>query len=248
MQTGKLQGIKVKPLKEMFSGAKKSYGPFYDRFGKLNTGSEQDGDAVRAYERATGKKVDQSFWHKFRVLFTDEVKFIPYTDENRITINLLKAHPAFANGPEEMDDYTKEYMIIDEEAEAKKKVQSRELRKKAYALLDKLSQNDMYDFMYLYGVDVSDMSADMVKDKIFDRLEQDPNKFIRMFEDAQRKDRQFIEKAIAKKLLRRNGTAIYHGVESEQPMLLGNNLEQAIAFLKDPENQQFYINLKKELQ
>jgi hypothetical protein len=248
MQTGRLQGIKVKPLKEMFSGAKKSYGPFYDRYGKLNTGSEDDQEAIEAYQEATGKTVDQSFWHKYKIMFTDEEKFIPYTAENRIAINLLKSHPKFANGPEEMDDWTKEYMIIDEEAEARKKVQSRELRKTAYALLDKLSQNEMYDFMYLYGVDVSDMSADIVKDKLFDRLEQNPKKFIRMFEDAQRKDRQFIEKAIAKKLLRRNGSAIYHGVESDTPMLLGNNMEQAIAFLKDPENQQFYINLKKELQ
>lgn len=245
MSTSTSTYLVIRPLKAMYSGAKRVLAPFIDRYGVLQTGSSAED--IEKYEKATGNKVDQKFWHTFHITLNDQESRIEQSDANILTANLLKIHPAIAQDESQADDYYKEYLIVNELERASRNVKKREKISKAYARLESLSQAEQADILVLYGTVTDSLSPEMIKDKLYERIDSDPELFIRRANDEHITVKVLIEKLLQRGILRKNGPAIFYGEEDQNPVQLGANTEQAVDYLKNPKNQQQYINFRKLL-
>ena len=68
-------------------------------------------------------------------------------------------------------------------------------------------------------------------------IEKDPAKFIRIWVENPNKEINFvIEEALSKNILRKNRATYYFGTD-----VIGNGVEDVVAFLKDKKNQDIYL-------
>ena len=81
------------------------------------------------------------------------------------------------------------------------------------------------------------MSNELVEAKLTEQVETSPEKFMLKWVENPNKEINFvIEEAIAKNIIRKNRAQYYFGTD-----LIGNGLEDVIAYLKDKKNQEIKL-------
>jgi hypothetical protein len=134
--------------------------------------------------------------------------------------------------------------MINKEAEAEVANKANKIKRDAYRSMDKMTLEEMRKCLRLFGVKSDSLSNEMVEAKLAEHIEKDPSKFIRTWVENPNKEITFvIEEALAKNILRKNRASYYFGTD-----LIGNGIEDVIAYLKDKKNQDIYLSIKSELE
>ena len=221
-------------------------GPYWTRTDNIYTGlSEED---ARRLEKELGYeegKLNPSseFWTTFAVqlgkrdLILDTNK--PYDELKYL---FLKNHKRVADGMNALNP-SKDYLLINKDSEAEETNKRNKVKRDAYRELDKMSIEDMRKCLRLYGMKSDSMSNELVEAKLSEQIESAPDKFIMKWVNNPNKEMNWmIEEALSKNILRKNRAQYYFGTD-----LIGNGIEDVIAYLKDKKNQDILISIKNEL-
>lgn len=245
---------KVKPIKKQtwsgfirYKNTKDYLAPYYDSTGTIVTGlTPEDADRLG---KALKKDLSPSspFWLEYNLIFHDkEREFNESNPEGELAVKYMLAHKRVANSLEERNNWPyADYIIFNEEIEAKVKNEKISLKRKAVSLFNELSTQQMRDILKLYpGYTKTDsVSADVVESKLFELMEIDPNKFIGLVGDKNLDMKIKLKDLVGAKILRKNKTAYYYGDDN-----IGHDEESTITYLIDPQNQGLLIALEKELE
>jgi len=138
-----------------------------------------------------------------------------------------------ANGLNNIKPST-DYVMINRDSEAEEKNKFNKIKREAYKEMDKMSTEEMRKCLRLYGMKSDTMSNEVAESKLAELIEVDPSKFLMKWVNNADKEINFIiEEAIAKNIIRKNRAQYYFGTD-----LIGNGLEDVIAYLKSKSNQE----------
>jgi hypothetical protein len=162
--------------------------------------------------------------------------------EDELKYLFLKKHKRVADGLNNVTPST-DYVIINKDSEAKEANKLNKIKREAYREMDKMSIEDMRKCLRLYGIKSDTLSNEMVEAKLSEQIESAPDKFItRWVENPNREMNFIIETAISKNIIRRNRSQYYFGTD-----MIGNGLEDVIAYLNDKKNQDIRLAIQQEI-
>ena len=221
-------------------------GPYWTRSGNVYTGlTEED---ARRLEKALGKVEGElgpnsEFWTTFAVRIGAK-DLILNTDRpmDELQYLFLKNHKRVAVGLSNIDP-SKDYVMINSDAEAEQQNKANKTKREAYRELDKMSIEDMRKCLRLYGMKSDTMSNELVEAKLTEQIEKSPESFIIKWVNNPNKEINYlIEEAIAKNIIRRNRSQYFFGTD-----MIGNGLDDVIAYLKDKKNQDIRVSIMQEV-
>ena len=138
---------------------------------------------------------------------------------------------------------SKDYVLINKDAEAEQTNRINKAKREAYRELDKMSIEDMRKCLRLYGMKSDTMSNELVEAKLSEQVETSPEKFMLKWVNNPNKEINFvIEEAIAKNIIRKSRTQYFFGTD-----LIGNGIDDVIAFLQDKKNQDIKLAILNEI-
>lgn len=221
--------------------------PYMTRSGSIHTGLTEADE--RRLEKALGfdeGKLSRSsrYWDTFCVKLGDREMVlnteIPWDD---LRYTFLKEHRRVATSLADIKPST-DYVLINKEAEAQESNRANRVRRNAIKEFDKMSLEDMRKCLRLYGYKADTMSAELVESKLLSLVEGEPNKFFSKWVDNKTKGTEFvIQQAIAKNIMRKSRNVYYHGTD-----IVGSSLEDAVAYLDTPANQDLRLSIMSEIE
>lgn len=221
-------------------------GPYYTRTGGLYTGLSTA--EARRLEEALGKEQGElspssDFWVTFAVKIGKKDMILDTENPlDELQYLFLKNHKRVANGLANMSP-AKDYVIINKDAEAEQSNRINKVKREAYREFDKMSIDDMRKCLRLYGMKSDTMSNELVESKLAEQIENTPDKFLSKWVENPNKEINFvIEEAISKNIIRKNRTQYFFGTD-----LIGNGIEDVIAYLQDKKNQDIYRAILNEI-
>lgn len=221
-------------------------GPYYTRNGSLYTGlSTSD---ARRLEQALNKEQGElspnsDFWVTFAVKIGKRDLILDTENPlDELQYLFLKGHKRVADGLSNMSP-AKDYVIINKDAEAEQTNRVNKAKREAYREFDKMSIEDMRKCLRLYGMKSDTMSNELVEAKLAEQVETAPDKFMTKWVQNPNKEINFvIEEAISKNIIRKNRTQYFFGTD-----LIGNGIEDVIAYLQDKKNQDIKLAILNEI-
>ena len=139
---------------------------------------------------------------------------------------------------------SKDYVLINKDFEAEQANRINKIKREAYRALDKMSVEDMRKCLRLYGMKSDTMSNELVEAKLTEQIEKSPDTFMLKWVNNTNKEMNFIvEEAVAKNVIRKSRSQYYFGTD-----LIGNGIDDAIAYLKDKKNQDILLTIKQEIE
>lgn len=222
-------------------------GPMLTRSGNAHTGltKEDESRLEKALNFQEGQLAAYSqFWKTFAVKITNN-ELILNTDRpwDELQYLFLKNHKLVANGIADIKAGA-HYVLINKDADAKEANRASRRRREALREFDKLSLEDMRKALRIYGYKADTMSAELVESKLFELIEKDPEAFFMKWVNNKNKDTEFIIHAgIAKNILRKSRNVYYYGTD-----IIGNSIDDAIAYINDKNNQDLKMAIMNELE
>jgi len=198
-------------------------------------GTREEFEKELGYEPGTLKRgtltKPSNFWLNFFIRIGEgDEKFDMAIPENQLKVAFLKAQPQVADGVKNIRAKS-EYVLFTREEEAANSNKEKKVKRKAYSLFEKLTLEDMANILELTGIKASNLSRDVIEDKLSDYVEEYPNKFVAIVEDPTRKNKTFIRKCLDKGILEmEGGTVMFNEV------VLGYDINSAAAKLFDSNN------------
>lgn len=192
----------------------------------------------------------KSFWDTFSVTVPETGLTLNTSNPmDELKHKLLLADPLIANNKSELSlKPNVEYVISSDKDEAEIENVKRSIIGKAYSEFYKLSKNKIVDVLYMFGKDAGDLDPDIAESRLGSIVENSPQAFLNVISDSLFSDKVWFKKLIKAGIVKKHGT----GTGTSQPLyfndvMLGNSLEEAIAYVKSSENQNIYMGLKKAL-
>lgn len=221
--------------------------PYWTRSGQVYTGLK-DEDAKRL-EKAMGYEEghlgkNSSFWDTYAIKIGRK-DLILNTDkpEDELKYLFLLNHKRVANGLNRITPAT-DYVLINQDSEAKEANKRNQVKREAYRELDKMSIEDMRKCLRLYGIKSDTLSNEVVESKLNAQIEANPEQFMIKWVNNPNKELNFvIEEAVAKNVIRKNRAQYYFGTD-----LIGTGVDDVIAFLKDKKNQDIKLAIIREIE
>lgn len=221
-------------------------GPYWTRTGNIYTGlTEAD---ARRLEKALGYEEghlgpNSEFWTTFAVQLGKKDTILD-TDKpyDELKYLFLKNHKRVADGTNNMNP-SKDYLLLNKDTEAEESNKRNKTKREAYRELDKMSIEDMRKCLRVYGMKSDTMSNELVEAKLTEQIDAAPDRFMLIWVNNPNKEYRFIvEAALAKNIIRKNRSQYYYGTD-----LIGNGIDDAIAYLKEKKNQEILLAIKQEI-
>lgn len=221
--------------------------PYWTRSGNIYTGLTEADE--KRLEKALGFSEGQlarnsNYWSTFCVKLGDQ-EIVLDTDSpwDELRYLFLKGHKRVATSIADIKPAT-DYVLINKEAEAQETNRINRVRRNAIREFDKMSLEDMRKCLRLYGYKADTMSAELIEAKLLSLVESDPNKFFMKWVNNKTKNTEFvIQQAIAKNIMRKSRNVYYHGTD-----VMGHSLEDTIAYLDNPANQDLRLSIMSEIE
>lgn len=221
--------------------------PYWTRSGNIYTGLDEADE--KRLEKLLGFADGQlarnsNYWTVFCVkLGEQEIVLNTELPWDELRFLFLKGHKRVATSIADIKPAT-DYVLINKEAEAQETNRINRLRRNAIKEFDKMSLEDMRKCLRLYGYKADTMSAELVEAKLLSLVEADPNKFYLKWVNNKTKSTEFvIQQAIAKNIMRKSRNMYYHGTD-----VIGNSIDDAIAYLDNPSNQDLRLSIMSEIE
>ena len=219
---------------------------YMTRTGNIHTGLTKEDEG--RFEKALGYdegvlSQDSSFWDTFVIkLGKKELILNTNVPEDEMKYLFLKNHKRVADGFSNITPAT-DYVLINKDAEAEQTNRLNKIKRDAYRELDKLSIENMRQFLRISGIKSDTMSNELVEAKSAELIEKNPQKFIDLWVNNTNKDVQYIiEEAISKGVLKKNRTTYYYGTD-----IIGNSIDDAISYLKEKKNQDIKLAIMSQI-
>ena len=222
-------------------------GPYYTRTGSMYTGLTKE-DAKRLEQALNYEEgrlnPNSTFWDTFAVkIGKNDLVLNTDKPEDELKYLFLKNHKRVADGLAKMNP-SKDYVLINKDFEAEQSNRYNKIKREAYRALDKMSVEDMRKCLRLYGMKSDTMSNELVEAKLTEQIEKSPEQFMIKWVNNKDKEMNFIiEEAISKNILRKNRSQYYFGTD-----MIGNGIDDVIAYLKDKKNQDILLTIKQEIE
>lgn len=219
---------------------------YWTRSGNLYTGLSTE-DAARLEKEMSYPEgqlsSNSAFWDTFAIkIGRSDVILDTNKPEDELKYLFLKNHKRVANGLNNIKPNT-DYVIINKDSEAEEANRINKVKREAYREFDKMSIEDMRKCLRLYGIKSDTMSNELVEAKLNEQIEKSPKLFMTKWVENPNKEINFIiEEAISKNIIRKNRSQYYFGTD-----LIGNGLEDVIAYLKDKKNQDIKLAILNEI-
>lgn len=165
-----------------------------------------------------------------------------------IKYHIARASKFVANSLEEYEEGKfpeATHVIFDEEQSIKVKAKKVAVKKEAYKIAMKLTTDEKRNIiMIISGKDMSKQSNDYLDVEIDNIINNKPEEFI----EYSKRDKEYINtkalilEAVMKNILRKKAEAIYYMDE-----MIGITIEEAVAFINDPKNQNYKVMLMEKL-
>lgn len=184
------------------------------------------------------------YWNTFAIKITTK-EIILHTERSydELQYLFLKGHKRVANGINNVKP-NNDYILINKDSEAEEANRLNKVKRQAIVEFNKLSLDDMRKALRLYGFKSDAMSNELIESKLFELVEKDPNKFFLIWVNNKSKNTQFIiEAAVAKNIIRKSRNIFYYGTD-----IIGNSMEDAIAYLDDKKNQDLKMVIMQEIE
>jgi len=203
----------------------------------------------RRLEKALGYDIGtlaphSQFWKEYAIPMTDRDLRLDLTNpKDQLDYYLIKADPRVANSVNELANWPKaEYVVHDEEENARK--ENLEIDNEARAIHDymELSSNEKRNYLKLMGKHSGSMSDARVVNILFKIAKEDPTEFNRISDLPGAKTMILIYDLIEKGILTVRGGIYYYN-----DMSLGHGETDTAAFLDSNKNQDLKITLKGKL-
>lgn len=208
-----------------------SLGSYFTRSGRLYTGLSKEeetriGDSL-GYDLRPGSE----FWNTYRIRVTGEDIVMNTEDPvDELKYLFLKGHKRVRNGLDDLKP-TANYVLINKEEEASKANEYARTKRKAYKEFDKMSIKDMRKALRVLGQNANNVGDEVVEARLNEFIENSPSKFLERWVDNNHRNTEFlIKEAVANNVIRRNKTVYKYGSD-----VIGNTLEEAMAYLDNPE-------------
>lgn len=217
--------------------------PYFTRSGRIYTG------LTEADEKRLGELLhldlhfNSEFWKTFAVRTSGKDLFLNIDDPfDELKYLFLKNHKRVANGINDRKS-TANFVLINQEYEAKEANKFSKIKRQAYVALGKMSVQDMRKALRLFGVNADSTDSEVVEQRLTDIVEENPQKFLDMWVNNDSKDTEYlIKSAVSKNIIRKNKTVYKYGTD-----VLGYTLEDAINHLDNPEHQELKIAIAKAI-
>jgi hypothetical protein len=244
---------KTGKIKQLYDNCVDKFVPALDvNTGKLRTGLS---DKQRLYFEKELELEENDlmskgpYWSSFFVTIPEDGLTLN-TDKisDELIYTVMKADPEVANGNAELKTHAKaKYVITSKAEEAKVSNNVRGIKTKAYVTFAKMSAVEISNALFMIGKDASNMEPEIAMDRLGELVESNPSKFLSIVADPLFKDKVWIMQLIKLNIIKKQGV----GIGTNLPLyykdiLLGTGLEQTIAFIKDKENQNIFLGIKKE--
>lgn len=230
-----------------FNNTKDYITPLYDETGTIVTGLTTEDEKRLGEALKKDLTVNSDYWHDYKIIMTDRDKTLYIdTPEGELAYKFILAHKKVANS--ELDRFNwpyADYMIYNEEGEAKVKNEKFSIKRKAMTEFNKLSVDQMRDILKLYPghTKLESVTADVIESRLFELMEADPAKFNDFVGDKKLDMKVLLKDLVNAKILRKNKSAYYYGTDN-----IGHDEESTITYLEDPQNQGLLVAVKKELE
>lgn len=223
--------------------------PYLDETGVLVTGltDEEEKEFEKLFRMDEGKLSKYSnYWDEYAVIMYDKPKeFNLNKAEDALAYKMFLAHKNIANSWDTLTDWPySTYVITDDILDATSKNDEYDIKIKAALLFTKLSADQMSSLLKLYSGNLNNTNVPqaVVKSKLYEAMEADPDKFIELVEDKALETKIMIAQLVALKVLRKNRNAYYYGED-----VIGHDLDDAVSHIDNPENQGLKVALKQEV-
>jgi hypothetical protein len=229
----KLKQIYSDPLIKMkkYDGAYTQLGPGIDAHGNPVTGLTEDriirDDKGKETEiLGTRKEMETmldladgtlkntgAFWLAYNIrLGSDPLELDLQDPHDLLRYLFAHAQTIVADGLKAIGDSSKmEYVLYSEEQAAEERVVERRTLREAYVLADKLDLETKVNILSVYGMIVDASSVNTIEDKIGEKIEENPKKFMEMVSDEDLVYRSLVTKALDKGVLIMKDGSIFHG-------------------------------------
>jgi len=216
---------------------------YFLRDGSRYTGLTREDEKRLGEELRKDLNPNSEFWDTFFIRIGSEpLRLNLDSPMDELKYKFLKSHKLVKNSYSE-NKATAEYVLVDYDEEAKKENKGAKLKRKAFKEFDKLSANDIRKALRLYGFKSDNISAEQAEQKLFEVVENDPQQFLDIWVNNKNRQTQFlVEEAVAKNVIRKNKNAYMYGTE-----IIGRDMEDAIAFLDDKQNQEIKQIIMNEI-
>lgn len=176
-------------------------------------------------------KQTSNYWTKFFVrVGADPIDMDLRSPHDMLKWLFCKAQTIVADGLSAIGkDSRVEYVLYSEEQEAATRVAGRRNLKAAYNLAEKLDLETKINILAVYGEIADATSPNAIIDKIDEKIENDPEMFLKIAEDGNLVAKSLLTKALDKAIFTKKDGAIYH-----EDVVVGHTEDLAVeAILKD---------------
>ena len=219
-----------------------SLSPYFTRSGRIYTGLEKEDEERLGEKLRIDLSPSSPFWSTFHIKLGSKDLILDITDPyEELKYLFLKNHKRIADGLADRKP-TANYVIINEESEAKEENKRNQLKRRALRELDKLSIGDMRKCLRILGNKADEVSNEIVEQRLSNIVENDPSTFIDKWVDNKKKETEYlVQDAVAKNVIRKNKNVYKYGTD-----IIGHNLEAAIDYLDNPTNQDLKFTITQE--
>ncbi len=186
---------------------------------------------------------EDSFWKTYAVrVGTDELVIRPEASPNEeLKFLFLKNHPLVQYGVKDLKPDAL-CILVDREAEAERENKTAQIRREANREFDKMNLDSMRQALRIFGINATSLSNELVENKLFKIVEEDPKRFLERWVNNKNKLTEFlIETAISKNIIRRNKDIYSYGTD-----VIGRGLDDVIAYINDKKNQDLKFAIEAE--
>lgn len=217
--------------------------PYLTRSGGIYTGLTPEEETRLGETMRVDLSPSSEYWQTFFVrVGADDIVIDTNTPEGELKYLFLKRHKRVASG---LSDKTKpgaNYVLINDDEEAREANKLNQVKRKALKEFDKMSIDDMRKCLRILGHASDSMSNELIEHKLNELIEDNPQRFFDKWIDNKLRGTEFLVKdAVSKNVLRKNRNLYQYGTE-----IIGRSLEESVAFLDDPENQDIKMAVIQE--
>jgi hypothetical protein len=216
--------------------------PYLTRTGRQYTGLSTEDESRLGEKLRMDLSNSSPFWITFNIKMGSKDLILDLEDSyDELRYIFLKNHKRIANGLGDRKA-TANYVIINEEAEAKETNVRNKIKRQALREFDKMTLTDMRKCLRILGSRADEMSSEVVEQKLGDLVENNPTEFIEKWVNNTRKETEYlVQQAIAKNVLRKNKNIYKYGTD-----VIGHSLDEVVSALEKTENQDLKFAITKE--
>lgn len=218
--------------------------PYFTRSGSIYTGLIKANETRLGEELGLDLSKGSEFWNTFYIRTADRDIILETEDPmDELKYLFLKSHKRVKNSLFE-HKATANFVLINQNEEAKKDNLFGRLKRQAIREFDKMTTEEMKKALRLFGKSAENLNSEVAENRLFEIVEGDPSGFIEKWVNNKERETQYmIERAISMNVIRKNKRLYTYGTDT-----IGHGLEEAIAYLNDPKNQDLKISIKQQIE